>query len=217
MGGWEADVSVLVSIPEGKTWETQVVIKESLTEGLFTEVWQGYKSQQGDMRCWEGFPPPGLKRQEREWHGLRPVWLEKRCSQQLWPQLEGPAELHPGSEGEGGGGNPAPGPPDLLSCLLLTECRVAQWCGLQGSAVRRRVEQRRMETWSENQGPAILLWREWAAAHSRRWEAPGGLCWGHQAQWHGECSGRWWEVKLQGTLEVPCVRIRDARSYSDIK
>lgn len=72
MGGWEADVSVLVSIPEGKTWETQVV-KESLTEGLFTEVWQGYKSQQGDMRCWEGFPAPGLKRQEREWHGVRPV------------------------------------------------------------------------------------------------------------------------------------------------
>lgn len=48
VGGWEADVSVLVSIPEGKRWEMQVVIKESLIEGLSTEVWQGYKSQQGD-------------------------------------------------------------------------------------------------------------------------------------------------------------------------
>ena len=114
VGGWEADVSVLVSIPEGKRWETQMVIKESLTEGLFTEVWQGYKSQQGDMRCWEGFPPPGLKGQEREWHGVRPAWLEKRCPQQLWPQLEGPAKLHPGSEGEGRGGNQLLGP--QISC-----------------------------------------------------------------------------------------------------
>lgn len=73
VGGWEADVSGLVSIPEGKRWEMQVVIKESLIEGLFTEVWQGYKSQQGDMRCWEGFPLAGLKGQEMEWHGVRPV------------------------------------------------------------------------------------------------------------------------------------------------
>ena len=27
VGGWEVDVSVLVSIPEGMSWEMQVVIK----------------------------------------------------------------------------------------------------------------------------------------------------------------------------------------------
>lgn len=47
-----------------------MVIKGSLTKGLFREVWHCYKSQQGTWGTGERFPPAGLEGQKvgMAWH-----------------------------------------------------------------------------------------------------------------------------------------------------
>lgn len=51
---------LLVSIPEGKRWETHSGNCGSSAKGPFTEVWwQGYRSQRGDTRLLGKVPTSG--------------------------------------------------------------------------------------------------------------------------------------------------------------
>lgn len=90
---------------------------------IFTELWQGYRDQQGEVSHSGQVTTSRLEEGRRERHGMNPAWLwEKRF---IFPAAvtklrELPDRPHPGSEGmesRGGGNKPSSllMPPHLFS------------------------------------------------------------------------------------------------------
>lgn len=99
IGRWEADVSVLAFWKE-RDGKLKVAIKEHLMKELFPLGGGLWEPARG-VRPSKQLPPPDLRGQGNEWHGMSPVWLrEGRFPPAAMAKVRGcPAKLHPGSGG----------------------------------------------------------------------------------------------------------------------